>query len=87
MLQNEGFRHVYHRISSPWLKEFLNFDDLNYTRMKDFKTFITEYLHHGCGFRSEMLQNEGFEKVYHKIIFTMVEENFICILEHFYMVQ
>ena len=47
MLQNEGFQHIYHKISSPWLKRFLNFDDLKYTRMKHFKTFITEYLHHG----------------------------------------
>jgi hypothetical protein len=37
MLRNEGFQHIYHKISSPWLKRFLNFDYLKYTRMKNFK--------------------------------------------------
>ena len=31
--QNEGFKNVHHRISSPWLKKFLNSDDLEYTRI------------------------------------------------------
>ena len=47
MLQNEGFQNVYHRISSPWLKKILDLDDLKCSRMKHFKTFITENLHHG----------------------------------------
>ena len=46
MLQNEGFQHVYHRISSPWLKKIFDFDDLKSSRTKDFNMFITEYLHH-----------------------------------------
>ena len=42
---NEAFQNVNHRISSPWLKKILDFDDLKCSRMKDFNMFITKYLH------------------------------------------
>ena len=36
--------HHSHRISSPWLNKIMDFDDLNCSTMKHFKTFITKYL-------------------------------------------
>ena len=47
MHQNDEIQIVHHRIYSPWLKKILDFDHLKCSRMNDFKTFITEYLHHG----------------------------------------
>jgi hypothetical protein len=80
LLQNEGFQNRYHRISSPRLKKFLNSNDLNYTRMKDFKTFITEYLHHGWRkFWISMILNApewGISTCLSQNIFTMVERIF-----------
>ena len=78
--QNERFQNVHHRISSPWLKKILDFDDLKCSRMKDFNMFITEYLHHGWrNFWILMLWNTPewrISKRSSQNIFTMVEENF-----------
>jgi hypothetical protein len=41
MLQNEDFSYRFLRVSSPWLKKILNFDDLKCSRMKDFSTLGT----------------------------------------------
>ena len=40
MLQNERFQHLYNRVSSPWLRKILDFDDLKCSRMTHFKTFL-----------------------------------------------
>jgi hypothetical protein len=47
MVQNKGFQQDFHRISSPWLKKILDFDDLKWPKMKALYKIFIEHLRHG----------------------------------------
>ena len=47
MVINEEFEQVFYKLFLPWLKNFLDLNCLECSRIKNFSKFITKCLHHG----------------------------------------